>query len=535
MSISSEIDSKISPLFEWATKNGAHIDPRIQFQRYGLTDGVMASVKRSEADDIAGLKIWIPHNLELSSEVAKESLIPGSSVQPSNEMLKVFLAWGRGNQDVGITFLPYIRSLPQSSEEINTVLSWSLTEREILLENTTLDIEVNRRLALLVQEWENVYRILMSSDNCIEAIKNIDSTLFKDHAAEVSRDLYSTQDYWWSFPNYLWAHSVLASRAFPYRLFKKHVQEDAMVLLPVIDLLNHKPKSHVQWNVVETGFELVPDVDLSTLELVNNYGPKSNSELLLGYGFAYDNNEFDHVVFMRKPSDFSSHWLGRNQEVVQFFKHKLSDYTWLNFGSDVFIFRVQEKIPPEMLQLVSLLSMLDSDKKTLGVAHEIPDRATLRMALHAVSELRTEFDLRRKILPKEASIDKKLSQRNCSTKNRDNALSLIRGQSRVFTTISRQMKELENRLLNSHKKSHVSAARILKYDNAASEIQSGDLIMKEWLENLRTRWKPEWINEDTFVGQSPSDIIRLYGYQRPGKAAESILVQSLTIPNFSEL
>jgi hypothetical protein len=81
-------------------------------------------------------------------------------------------------------------------------------------------------------------------------------------------------------------------------LFRDHFS----VLLPLLDILNHKPLAKVEWQP-RTGF-----VGLQVLEdygpgeeVFNNYGPRDNESLLLSYGFIIPGNPFDHVLLAITP------------------------------------------------------------------------------------------------------------------------------------------------------------------------------------------------------------------------------------------
>jgi hypothetical protein len=79
------------------------------------------------------------------------------------------------------------------------------------------------------------------------------------------------------------------------------------VLIPVLDILNYRPRARVEWQArcFHVGLEVLESVE-SGGEVHNNYGPRDNETLLLGYGFAVPNNPFDHFsVGLRLPRDFS--------------------------------------------------------------------------------------------------------------------------------------------------------------------------------------------------------------------------------------
>ncbi|KAL8958186.1 MAG: hypothetical protein Q9183_005887, partial [Haloplaca sp. 2 TL-2023] len=101
---------------------------------------------------------------------------------------------------------------------------------------------------------------------------------------------------------YKWAAAVIASRSFPSHAldssapFKTGLShETAPVLLPGLDLLNHSPNAKVTWKWTEDACSIISHVALpGNAEILNNYAPKSNEELIMGYGFSLFKNPSDH-------------------------------------------------------------------------------------------------------------------------------------------------------------------------------------------------------------------------------------------------
>ncbi|RDB19824.1 Ribosomal lysine N-methyltransferase set10 [Hypsizygus marmoreus] len=111
---------------------------------------------------------------------------------------------------------------------------------------------------------------------------------------------------------YLTAATYLSSRAFPSSLLSPTPSLQSSpttkpVLLPGIDSLNHARGQPVSW-VVSYPDATVADKESPSIalvlhtpatrgqELLNNYGAKPNSELILGYGFSLSNNPDDTIV-----------------------------------------------------------------------------------------------------------------------------------------------------------------------------------------------------------------------------------------------
>ena len=86
----------------------------------------------------------------------------------------------------------------------------------------------------------------------------------------------------------------------PYDVVKLFSERFA-ILLPLLDLLNHKPGAQVEWQARYNfvGLQILESYE-SEQELCNNYGPRDNEGLLLAYGFTIENNPFDHLVISIK-------------------------------------------------------------------------------------------------------------------------------------------------------------------------------------------------------------------------------------------
>ncbi|EMC98000.1 hypothetical protein BAUCODRAFT_146595 [Baudoinia panamericana UAMH 10762] len=76
---------------------------------------------------------------------------------------------------------------------------------------------------------------------------------------------------------------------------------DFSVLFPGLDSGNHDPNAQVDWSFDANQFSiaLVQPIEAGA-EVCNNYGPKANDELLMGYGFCIPNNPRDEVLLTLK-------------------------------------------------------------------------------------------------------------------------------------------------------------------------------------------------------------------------------------------
>ena len=90
----------------------------------------------------------------------------------------------------------------------------------------------------------------------------------------------------------LWAATILSTRSFSSSVLKNaylegpNEQDEFPVLVPLIDLLNHRPLAKVEWQptVDHVGLTVLDDLKPGE-EVFNNYGPRSNAERKFGPWF----------------------------------------------------------------------------------------------------------------------------------------------------------------------------------------------------------------------------------------------------------
>lgn len=106
-----------------------------------------------------------------------------------------------------------------------------------------------------------------------------------------------------TYENWEWAFTMLFSRAIRLRNMK---QGETLAMVPYADLINHSPYSGAYLDARETGdwlfktgeeeVVLYADRGYRRMEQIYiSYGPKSNADLLLLYGFALERNPFNSV------------------------------------------------------------------------------------------------------------------------------------------------------------------------------------------------------------------------------------------------
>jgi hypothetical protein len=98
-----------------------------------------------------------------------------------------------------------------------------------------------------------------------------------------------------SFDEFVSAKLCVASRAFGFLIDGTETK----VLVPFVDMLNHQRGPNTRWEYDPEGqvFRLFAQREyLPGEEVFGDYGRKSNTDLLLNYGFCIDDNEADQAV-----------------------------------------------------------------------------------------------------------------------------------------------------------------------------------------------------------------------------------------------
>ncbi|CAI5518449.1 unnamed protein product [Closterium sp. Naga37s-1] len=115
-----------------------------------------------------------------------------------------------------------------------------------------------------------------------------------------------------SFDEYKWAVSMVHSRAFtlPVRPGGKFEQ---FVMMPFMDAINHHYNNHMDWMAKPVSSEGVLEIRLKRAakkgeQLFTSFGPRSNENLFLYYGFILEGNPFDSLALFPSFED-SVRWL----------------------------------------------------------------------------------------------------------------------------------------------------------------------------------------------------------------------------------
>lgn len=158
--------------------------------------------------------------------------------------------------------------------------------------------------------WSSEDRELLKGSPVLAAAESLSNKLeFEFEAAEekyfsLNRDAFPADVF--TLDNWKWAFAVLFSRAISL------TAEGVIALVPYADLLNHNPfcsnyiDVHKEFLTGDKFVRLYSDRPYSlTDQVFVTYGPKSNADLLLLYGFVSDRNPYDSVelIVSLSPDD----------------------------------------------------------------------------------------------------------------------------------------------------------------------------------------------------------------------------------------
>ncbi|KAK4051819.1 hypothetical protein OIV83_002524 [Microbotryomycetes sp. JL201] len=181
-----------------------------------------------------------------------------------HELMAVYLAFHVVERDmeaasdpaVALDHAAYVNLLPK--EALMTPINFSDNELALLKGTNLYAATIERR-----DKWHHEWDVIRSRHAALNAIK---------------------------WPQYLWACTMISSRAFPSRLVDGDDSDPTPILLPGVDMLNHDLSAKVTWSTSEYSDNgkvalVIESASPAGFQIFNNYGPKPNEEFMLGYGF----------------------------------------------------------------------------------------------------------------------------------------------------------------------------------------------------------------------------------------------------------
>lgn len=466
---------KIEKLLAWGNSFGAELSSGLQFE-FDESEGIRCIC----TENVDCPAVRIPQDLIIHRGLIT-SAFPGLKIEQedSNTWLKFLLAklmydtHDASSQGLREKFLPYLECLPAV---VDSPLIWNPRELE-LLQGTNLGSSLRAKLRAIFREW---YGIINKNEIFPKDAISDDLKLYREFEDVDNETIYDTlladtinrsPKAWYSFSAFLWSHLIFVSRAFPEYVIDCECESTSVILLPIIDLLNHDFSSKVEWSSAGGGFIFRCLSSVSEgHQLYNNYGGKGNEELLSGYGFLLKENPFSSVALKIKlPLDQIAKILEEGINLPT-----MDDYTTYAFEkkeADVFdatadhpelaftngitylISKMNDTALNDMLNLFAYMSKSE-DQKWDELVSLFKGLQSLRVALkHKLQDVSGE---------PETSITTTNFEINSSRKHY--AAVYRADQVSILKHALARLKSIEKKWMTENKNSLLTMKKILKYD-----------------------------------------------------------------------
>jgi Rubisco LSMT substrate-binding/SET domain len=186
-------------------------------------------------------------------------------------------------------------------------------------------------------------------------------------------DRFAPEDF--SFAHWEWAFTMLFSRAIRLRNVK---QGETLALVPYADLINHSPFSQAYIDARESGDWIFKDGEEEVIlyadrayrrmdQVYISYGPKSNAELLLLYGFAVERNPYNSVdvtvSIAPRTASFVKELNDENIPVDPLADEKIAFLESVGRDKTVDFPCYADRYPVELLEYLRLMQMSPEDTR----------------------------------------------------------------------------------------------------------------------------------------------------------------------------
>ncbi|KAG0277478.1 hypothetical protein BGZ95_005876 [Linnemannia exigua] len=343
--------SKQSRFVDWLTANNASF-PKLEFR--DDADGC-GSVYASA--DIAEDEVFLTIPFEplvITDALARKHLPSSAKELDSRTVIMLFLI-----QQTNYSQLS--DNGANEDEKTTTDSSSTTTTTTPSFYKPYLDMIPDQIYTALSFDEQDMERL--RGTNAYLTVKELQETLrmqYNKTMEVVGSDLKVEDGYTWE--RFLWAKTVISSRTFPASLFGNETQGE-IVLIPLADSLNHKSRHKITWIKTAEGLQMTSAAIKKGDQVFNNYGPKSNEELLTGYGFCIENNADDLVTlktnFSRDPDQ------ERKSEILKYLgiKGDTVHYLKRNVIPDLLLatMRVMAMNPTEVTRYHSMIEDCDLD------------------------------------------------------------------------------------------------------------------------------------------------------------------------------
>ncbi|KAF2804952.1 SET domain-containing protein [Mytilinidion resinicola] len=193
--------------------------------------------------------------------------------------------------------------------------------------------------------------------------------------AELENASDPTEEFTWDL--FLWAATIFSSRSFTSDLFTTSGNTNASfpILYPVLDIFNHRIGAKVGWQFDNGNFSLYLEENVEqSQQIFNNYSPKGNEDLLMGFGFCIPDNPYDQLVVRlgqvqpeihRKLHDgIPSHWRSETWEPRESVFHLQNTSSHTDGSSSMYgvpKLNCLRGIPPELAKSVYIIILAHTE------------------------------------------------------------------------------------------------------------------------------------------------------------------------------
>lgn len=559
----------LKELLVWGHEKGILVSPALEFKewKHGNIGCFVKTEDVEEPQDLEGKLIRVPTDVAVTSESAavyfdgkEEGKFHDlrSEMDNPNCLLKIYLAHQRSLKHISTSNIRgYIKSLPSLSQ-VGTPYFWD-SKLKSYIKGSNLGNSLRDNTNILVEEWWSTINLLPESMQKPEE-HFINMKFYYEYKFYSDDDLYNyfceqekNVDNWTSFPAYLWASIILKSRSFPTYLLKEyvespswHIKQNEAMLLPVLDLLNHNYAARVTWAVDRSKnkayFDFTSDSVTKGEQLFNNYGMKSNEELLLGYGFCLKDNPADTAALKIRISEIliqEFRALGIKIPTIEDYTNSVVAIKEEESGAkqkegnerdeDMILFFIRKEHVPQNLIEIFLLLVRNKWEKNI----------TLRSKLAGLNQLRFAIESKMLLLPDLQPTQDDNTMRNIEI--------YIKSQRDIFSSSVKEIKQMEKAILSDpdSRKRLLSLKTVYKRDvkfqqslllgfgiNSYESLVANGLQDQTWLLYLiRCYNRDEYITLDN----SDSVFLPLWIKNAFDKLAAETIIEAQDIVNFKGL
>lgn len=260
-------DDAVERMTAWLAAGGARLG--LGIQRVNERERGACALRAIAVDEVVmeiPSRYLITEELALGSEVGRRITASGASLNTPHSVIAAYLLQER--RDPGSPFQPYFDALPR--EYPHMPVYFNERERFFLKGSFVLGV-IDHRWRSYMADYQSLLAHLPGFD------------AFTDH-------------------DFVWARLTIASRIFGMMVNGRRTR----ALVPLADMLNHRFPQETGWHYDEraAAFVLTALQGFAAGDPIHTaYGRRSNTHLLLNYGFVLEENEHDECLLKLSVPD----------------------------------------------------------------------------------------------------------------------------------------------------------------------------------------------------------------------------------------